>query len=79
MLDARSKNHAATLRDDKLYVDDIIYVPPPVPYGQQGYGTRCRTSNELINNTINKNNKDIFHDFKVLLPKGLWTYYVQTL
>jgi hypothetical protein len=33
-----------------------------VPYGQQGYGTR--TSNALINTTINKNNKDIFHDLK---------------
>lgn len=29
MLDARSKNHTATLRDDKLYIDGRRYFPPP--------------------------------------------------
>ena len=28
MLDARSKNHTATLRDDKLYIDSRRYFPP---------------------------------------------------
>ena len=30
MLDARSKNHTATLRDDQLYVDGNKYLSPPV-------------------------------------------------
>jgi hypothetical protein len=30
MLDTRSKKHTSTLRDGKLYIDDIRYFSPPL-------------------------------------------------